>query len=143
MEEAKEVTFRLSILTFQGRQPGPPFSAAWPITSSALVDTNCVFLVFLQLYPMSTAVVVHERRRGKRQCARYPVPSVSETTKDLLSQLKGLDSTTIAVLGALGGTALTLGALKLGRRWKRIRNADGVPPRLLDNQNSIVGVVTR
>lgn len=136
----------MSILTFQGHpagQPGPPFSAAWPITDSALVDTSCVFLVFLQLYPMSTAVVVHKRRRERRQCARYPVRSVSETAKSLLPQLKDLDSTTIAVLSALGGTALTLGALTLGKRWKRIRNADGVPPRLLDNQGSIVGVVTR
>lgn len=92
---------------------------------------------------MSTAVVLHERRRERRSCVRYPVRSVSETAKSLLPQLKDLDSTTIAVLSALGGTALTLGALTLGKRWKRIRNADGVPPRLLDNQGSIVGVVTR
>lgn len=105
--------------------------------------TSRVFLVFLQLYPMSTAVVVHDRRRGRRPCARYPVRSVAETAKSVLPQLKDLDSSTIAVLSALGGTALTLGALKLGKRWKRIRNADGVPPRLLDNQGSIVGVVTR
>lgn len=89
---------------------------------------------------MSSALVVHERRR--RPCVRYPVHSVRESAKSL-PQLKDLDSTTIAVLSALGGTALTLGALKLSKRWKRIRNADGVPPRLLDKQGSIVGVVTR
>lgn len=93
--------------------------------------------------PMSSALVLHERRKEQRPCRRYIAPSARETVQSAASKFQQLDSNTVAIISALGGTALTLGALALRKRWKRIRNADGVPPRLLDKQGTIVGVVTR